>query len=166
MKSCYMHAVKVSARSFSFMPCYRRWAENFLLYSAVANNGLATTGPNDEIKLNYISPFWAVMLATSDTTEMVNMSAHMEEYTWNLYKRVPTLTKRSGRPTTSHIRPSKRAGRPITMSLPFLTNKKELAPGDLLVLPFDAGLSQICCGVFPPAARVCNRFEAAMSHVF
>ena len=145
----------------------RQQSENFLIYSAFMEKGpLVTIGLSDEIKLDHMSPYWFVMLASRDTTEMVNMSAHMEEYTWNLYKRVPTLTKRSGRPTTSHIRPSKRAGRPITMSLPFLTNKKELAPGDLLVLPFDAGLSQICCGVFPPAARVCNRFEAAMSHAF
>ena len=64
-------------RRSNMQPCYRHHAENFLMYSAMGNNGLATTGLNDEITLNYISPFWAVMLASRDTTEMVNMSAHM-----------------------------------------------------------------------------------------
>ena len=45
-----------------------------------------------------------------------------------------------------------RLGDPMTVSLAFLTNKKELAPGDLLVLSFDACLSHICCEAFPPAA--------------
>ena len=42
----------------------------------------------------------------------------------------------------------------MTVSLAYLTNKKELAPGDLLVLSFDAGLSQICCEAFSPAASI------------
>ena len=34
--------------------------------------------------------------------------------------------------------------------LPYLTNEKELQPGDLLVLPFDGGMPAIRCEVFPP----------------
>ena len=60
-----------------------------------------------------------------------------------------------------------RLGDPMTVSLAFLTNKKELAPGDLLVLSFDACLSHICCEAFPPRCEhVCSRFEAAISHAF
>ena len=53
------------------------------------------------------------------------------------------------------------AGSTMIVKLPFLTNNNELAPGDLLVLPFDGGMSEICCEAFPPI----HRSEAgAMSH--
>ena len=36
------------------------------------------------------------------------------------------------------------------LTLPFLTNTVDMAPGDLLVLPFDANMKEICCETFPP----------------
>ena len=43
-----------------------------------------------------------------------------------------------------------RSGQSMNLKLPFLTNKQDLAPGDLLVMPFDGGMSEIWCESFPP----------------
>ena len=41
----------------------------------------------------------------------------------------------------------------MTLRLPFLTNKCDLAPGDLLVMPVDGGLSDIFCEAFTPIQK-------------
>ena len=38
----------------------------------------------------------------------------------------------------------------LSVEVPFLSNTRPLVVGDLLVLPFDGGLSSICCENFPP----------------
>ena len=38
----------------------------------------------------------------------------------------------------------------MTVWLPFLVNSKELRKGDLLVMPFDGGIREMCCTGFPP----------------
>ena len=134
MKPCYMRAVQVTGK---VMKDARQQSESFLIYSAFMEKGpLVTTGPNDEIKLDHVSPYWFVMLASRDTTELVNMTAHVEEYKCM----APKAT----------IFGELKFGSSMGVSLAFLTNEKDLAEGDLLVLPFDAGLPQICCESFPP----------------
>ena len=83
----------------------------------------------------HIAPFWAVMLAGSNTAEMVNMIPHMEEYTFQ--KPVPKTL------------PEVRTGSTMSLQLPVLTYKSELSKGDLLVLPFDGGIKQVCCETYP-----------------
>ncbi len=134
MKPCYMRAVQVTGK---VMKDARQQSEGFLIYSAFMEKGpLVTTGLNDEIKLDHVSPYWFVMLASRDTTELVNMCAYVEEY--KCMAPVPKLYGELKFGSSMHV------------SLAFLTNEKELAKGDLLVLPFDAGIPQICCEQFPP----------------
>ena len=133
MRPCYMRALQVTGKVSKDA---RQQSEHFLIYSTFMEKGpLVTIGLSDEIKLDHMSPYWFVMLASRDTTELVNMCAYVEEY--ECMKPVPKLYGDLKFGSSMHV------------SLAFLTNEKELAKGDLLVLPFDAGLPQICCESFP-----------------
>ena len=134
-KSCYMLGVQVSAK---ISRATRQQNEDFLWYSAMSHTSspLATIGPDDKVECRHIAPFWAVMLVGRDTAQMVNMIPYMEEYN------LPPLV------ATNHG--EVKLASTMTLKLPFMTNKSELAPGDLLVMPFDGGLSEICCEAFPP----------------
>ena len=72
-----MRGVQVSAKVSKLQ---RRVNEDVLMYSAMGHTPLATNGPDDQVALRHISPFWAVMLAGRDTTDLVNMMPYMEEY--------------------------------------------------------------------------------------
>jgi len=100
---------------------------------------LATIGPDDKVECRHISPFLAVMLAGRDTAKMVNLIPYMEEY-----KFPHAVAKNYGEVKT---------GSTMSLKLPFMTNKSELVLGDLLVMPFDGGLSEICCEAFPPIQK-------------
>ena len=100
------------------------------------NTVLTTVGLDDQVKLRYISPFWVVMLAGRDTSGVVNIIPCIEEY----------RTHHPVAKTHGKIEP----GSSMSVKLPFLTNTHELAPEELLVMPFDGGLSEICCEAFPP----------------
>ena len=101
---------------------------------------LTTVGPDDTVKCTrHFAPFWAVMLVGRDTAQMVNMVPYMEEYTCP-----QAVPKNHGLlPLASKI----------TVDLPFLCNRCDLAPGDLLALPFDGGHSAICCEEFPAIVK-------------
>ena len=109
--------------------------EDFVLYSAMSHKQLATMGLDNNVELHYFSPYWAVMLAGRDT-KMSNMIAYMEDYKW---QHLVALTH--GQPQYGAL---------FNLKLPFLTNRANLAPGDLLVLPYDGGMSEILCDKFPP----------------
>ena len=111
------------------------------MYSALCHESvpLATVGPDDTVVCRHISPFWAVMLAGRDTGKMVNMNSWKEAY-----KYPQANAKKQGEINL---------GSNVALFLPFLTNKRDLVPGDLLVLPFDGGLSEICCEAFPPVSE-------------
>ena len=129
-----------------------RIEEDFLLYSAMRHKQLATIGLDDNVELYYYSPYWAVMLAGRDTAQMVNMIPHMEEYKW-----LHPLAKNHGQ--LQH-------GAVLTLKLPFLTNKRDLAPGDLFVLPFDGGMSEMICEAFPPMPSKVVRFPRMPCEAF
>ena len=137
---CYMRGLLVSADAKSST---HRWTEEFILYSAMSHKlpPLVTVGPDEKVTCTRnFPPFWAVMLVGRDTTKMVNMMAYMEEYT------LPQATsKKHGSLGTA----SK-----ITLHLPYLTNIRDLFPGDLLALPFDGGYASVCCEAFPPILRM------------
>ena len=76
------------------------------------------------------------MLADCDTTKLVNMSAHMEEYTCAA--------------PLANIHGEVKTGFSMSVNIPFLTNKIELVAGSLLVLPFDGCIEEIIKKEFPP----------------
>ena len=51
------------------------------------------------------------------------------------------------------------------MQLPFLTNSKELQPGDLLVLPFDGGIEDMCCEGFPPIEAISHNEAISLKDI-
>ena len=89
------------------------------------------------------------MLAGRDTVDMVNMIPHMEEY-----KFMHPVAKHHG---------EVKSGSTLTVKLPFLTNKADLAAGDLLVVPYDGGLREFCTDTLPPIPK---SNAGAMSHTF
>ena len=111
-----------------------------MLYSAMSHKPLARVGADDMVQVRAIPPFWAVMLAGRDTAHMVNMLPYMEEYT------VPHPVAKTHGGLAN--------GAKLTLKLPFLSNRNDLSPGDLLVMPFDGGMSEICCVEFPPLRPV------------
>ena len=131
VKSCYLRGVLVSAK---VSRNGRQHANDFIVYSAMSHKPSSVT--DEKLELQHVSPFWAVMLAGRDQSHMVNMIPYMEEY-------------RVVHPTPKHhgeVKP----GWTMSVKLPFLTNSKELAEGDLLVVPFDGGMGELCCEAFPP----------------
>ena len=101
---------------------------------------LATKNSDDVLEMRHVSPFWAVMLAGRDHDHMVNMRAFLDEYKFN---------HPSGR-TYGNLR----SGSLVKVTLPFLTNTRLLAVGELLVLPFNACLNEIFCESYPPLAAI------------
>ena len=132
IKSCYIKAVEVSGK---VRKDSRHWNERFLLYSAMSHKKVASQKLDYSLELIHSAPFRALMLAGRDTAEMVNMIPHMEEYTFQ--KPVPKTL------------PEVRTGSTMSLQLPVLTYKSELSKGDLLVLPFDGGIKQVCCETYP-----------------
>ena len=107
------------------------------MYSAMSKKGpLTTVNVDGTVQVKHIAPYWTVMLADRDHAQMVNMIPYMEEYKFAY-------------PVAKHYGEVKHAST-MHLKLPFLTNKTDLVPGNLLVLPFDAGMSEICCETFPP----------------
>ena len=131
---CYIRGVRVSA-------CLHREERqkvkyDFIHYSDMSNKPLAWVNGEDVVEVHALPPFWAVMLAGRDTAHMVNMMPCMEEY----YIRSPNPKHYGGWTLFSGM----------SASMPFLCNTKALEPGDLLVLPFDGGMAEMCCEGFPP----------------
>ena len=85
-----------------------------------------------ETMYKYIDPFWTVLLSDRNTSGLVNMSPYLEE--WKLGTPTPTMYVHS------------QFGLSLTVQLPFYTNMRDIQEGELLVLPFDGGLPEICCG--------------------
>ena len=85
-----------------------------------------------ERKYAYIDPFWTVLLSDRNTSGLVNMAPYLEE--WKLGNPTPSLWVHG------------RFGLTLTVKLPFLTNSQAIEEGALLVLPYDGGLTEICCG--------------------
>ena len=110
--------------------------ERFILYSAMSHKPLAWENADDVTVVEAMPAFWAVLLAGRDTAGMVNMILYMEDY-------------KISHPVTK-IHGEWRMFQGNFLCLPFLTNTTELQQGDLLVLPFDGGMPQICCEAFPP----------------
>ena len=76
------------------------------------------------------------MMAGRDTKDMVNMRPCLEDY--KISNPQPQAHGEWRWPST------------MNASYPFLTNSRDLASGDLLVLPFDGGVREIFCESFPP----------------
>ena len=128
-----MRAVQISA---SVSRDTRKQREDVLLYSAMSDTATGKGGSEEKEELKHFSPFWAVMLADCDTTKLVNMNAHIEEYACSA-----PIAKHHGDVKT---------GFSMSVKIPFLTNKIDLAAGSLLVLPFDADIDEIIKKEFPP----------------
>ena len=108
------------------------------MYSAISHKSvsLVTDAADDTVGCKHIPQFWLGMLAGRDDTDMVNLTPCMEEFT------VPQpVARRHGKVAL---------GSTLVIDLPFLTNSRTLEPGELLVLPFDGGLSAMCIDKFPP----------------
>ena len=101
-----------------------RWvnSEDFISYTPLHRKPWAEKNDRGEHEFQPLPPFWAVMLADRDGVGQANMRASIEEFTM---------------PTGS-------------VSMPFLVNTCWLNPGDLLLLPYDGCIRQICCATFPP----------------
>ena len=108
----------------------------FLLYNSLAEPGLVKTGADGTVAVGYICPFWAVMLSGREDANLVNMQPYCGEYTkpCPIGKIWPLFNDK------------------ISMTLPFLTNSRALIAGELLVLPYDGGSTQICS--LPPPLDV------------
>ena len=131
--SCYMRGVQAWAKVTRELAVIRT---DFVVYSAMSHQPLARLGDDDQLVLRSISPFWVVMLAGRETSQMANVTAYMEEYSL-----VQPVAKKHG---------EVKAAASMQVHVPFLTNNRDLAPGDLMVLPFNGGLPQICCESFSP----------------
>ena len=79
----------------------------------------------------YIDPFWTVLLSDRNTTGLVNIFPDLEE--WKLGNPTPSLWVHG------------QFGLSLSVKMPFYTNRREIEEGELLVLPFDGGLPEICC---------------------
>ena len=109
----------------------RAQKESFQFYSAMSHDTVPKSGTDENVELKHISRFWAVLLAGRDTTSMVNMCAYMEDYRCQ-----SVVPKHHG---------GVNAAWKMSVSMPFLTNKRALESGEVLVLPFDGGLPEIQC---------------------
>jgi len=139
LKPCYMRGLLVSAKAKSAMYL---WTEDFIFYSAMSHtpSPLVTVSSDGKVTCaRNFPPFWAVMLVGRDTKNMVNMVPYMEEYT------LPPVTAKAYGTVTPAAK--------ITLQMPFLTNKRDLDPGELLALPFDGGHASIICEDFPPIGK-------------
>ena len=148
---CYMRGAKVAARIYrnGGRKVDPMFDEYFILYSAMSHKQLATMGLDNKVELQYFSPYWAVMLADRDTN-ITNMIACMEDYKW-VHPRAQTHG-------------SVDYGASFNLKLPFLTNATQLAPGDLLVLPYNGGMSEILCDKFSAMLQRMVQHPTAMSH--
>ena len=139
LKSCYIRGMLVKAKAVN---AKRVWEEEYIMYSAMSHkqSPLTKVSPDDKVMCTrHIAPFWAVMLVGRDTAHMVNMVPYVEEYV------VPqAVPKHHGRLMVQSQ---------IVVEMPFLANKCELKPGDLLALPFDGGHPAMCCEEFPAIVR-------------
>ena len=76
-----------------------------------------------------------MMFCIGDIADMVNMIPLMEEYRYHALAAIHwgaiAFTQK------------------FNFRLPLMTNKIDLKEGDLLVMPFDGGLPEICCERFP-----------------
>ena len=116
------------------------WNEDFIMYSAMSHKPLPllTVDSDDRVVCaRHFSPFWAVMLVGRDSTHMVNMAPYMEEYS------IPhAVAKQWG---------VMKVGSRVSVSIPFLSNTRDLNAGELLALPYDGGHKSIFCAKIPPA---------------
>ena len=106
------------------------------MYSAMSHKWRTR---DDQVELPQFLPFWALMLAGRDECDLVNMKTHMEEYTCFNPK-----AKHHGEISF---------GSTTNLVMPFVCNDCDLAAGDLLVLPFNGGLPEICAEFFLPITR-------------
>jgi hypothetical protein len=139
LKPCYIRGISVKTKVVNSA---RLWVENYILYSAMSHKSspLTTVGPDDKVTCTrHFSPFWAVLLVGRDTSQMVNMIPYVEEYV------VPqAVPKHHGKMNV---------GNQVLIEMPFLANRCELKPGDLLALPFDGGHAAFCCEEFPKIVK-------------
>ena len=101
-----------------------------LVFSPFGGKGLVTqsaaAGGNSLV--GYVAPFWAVLLTDRDNQELVNMIPYTVDF------RLPHPESRSFGVRYTCV---------LDATMHFLTNKSDLNPGDLLVLPFDGGCTSI-----------------------
>ena len=96
---------------------------------------LAWVDSDDNVRVAPMPAYWAVMLTGRDTSSMVNMLPFEEKYcianpsghSWGL----GTIFDRT------------------FVKFPFLSNSRDIQPGELLVLPYDAGSKDMICENFP-----------------
>ena len=137
VKDWYMKGLELSA---TVKTSAKIWKEEFIMYSAMSHKPLPllTVDSDDRVVCaRHFSPFWAVMLVGRDTTDMVNMAPYMEEYA------IPHATARQWGVL--------KVGSRVSVSIPFLSNTRDLNAGELLALPYDGGLKSIFCAKIPPA---------------
>ena len=104
------------------------FTQEFLLYTAFNEKGLVETSASGEKQFGYVSHFWAVMLTDRDNADLVNMHPYIDEY------KLPA-------PIATHFPMPFNVK--VAVTLPFLTNKKDLSPGELLMLPYDGGCNEL-----------------------
>ena len=136
LPECYMKGVKVGAQ-VNRQQCGGQGRvrpnardQNFLFLSPFGDKGLAThdEGSGGTSRVGYVAYFWAVMLTDRDNQQLVNMHPYQDEY------QMP-------HPVAKCFSMNFSAAMKIT--LPFVTNNKDLQVGDLLVLPFDGDFDEI-----------------------
>ena len=125
---CYIRCVRATShvyRSAAPRATNNRRDENFLFFSPLGLRGLVThdvtTGTSD---VGYIAPFWAVMMTDRDNQDLVNMQPFQDQF-----QMMAPVVKMYEMPFNTGMK----------IDLTFLTNSRDIAVGELLVLPFDGG---------------------------
>ena len=89
----------------------------------------------DKVRVVPMPAYWAVMLAGRDTSHMVNMLPFEERYC--MPHPIPTSFGQATLFDRTFVR------------FPFLSNSRNIEPGELLVLPYDGGSKEMICENFP-----------------
>lgn len=145
IQPCYFRGVKATCgirRDGVAIEC------NYIVYSPFSKKPLAWADVEDVVQVVLMPAYWAVMLSGRDTQSMVNVRPYQERY---------SLLN----PTSQHYG-QVRITDHMFVKLPFLSNLRDIEPGELLVLPFDGGMPEIICEKFPPIEAISHKEYASL----
>ena len=138
LAECYMKCVQLRAAvARKTRDTEAPYRQDFFLYNPFSEKGLVETSASGSKECGYVAPFWAVMLTGRDQGHAVNMHPYIENY------KLPSPIANTF-PLVFNVN--------LVVTLPFLSNRTALRPGELLMLPYDGG----CVEIFsvPPSLQL------------